>query len=142
MATFNLFDSVVKALGDKKINLGTDSLKVALCAAASAPDADLDSVLADVTEISYTNLSSRVLTTTSFLEAAGVAKLILADLVLTAAGGAVAAFRYVLVYSDTSTNDDLIGFLDYGENLTLFDGDSLTLDFHVTNGALTITATT
>jgi hypothetical protein len=64
---------------------------------------------------------------------------VLNDLTLTASGGSVAAFRYIVIYNDTSVNDLLIGFLDYGSSLTLGDGDSLVLDFSATNGVLQAT---
>jgi hypothetical protein len=95
-------------------------------------------VLANLTQIAYTNLSSRVLTTSSSSQSSGTYKLVLADLVLTASGGSVAAFRYVVIYNDTATNDELIGWYDYGSDLTLADGETLTLDFNATNGVLQI----
>jgi hypothetical protein len=72
----------------------------------------------------------------SSAQTSGTYKLVLADLVLTASGGAVAAFRYVVIYNDTAANDELIGYLDYGSDLTLASGDTLTLDFNATNGIL------
>lgn len=134
MPAFNKFDSFVEALAEKKHNLGSDTLKVALLAAANPPSASGDSVLADVTEISYTNLSARTLTVSGSVQTSGVYKLTVSDLVLTASGGSVAAFRYVVIYNDTATNDELIGWYDYGADLTLASGDTLTLDFDATNG--------
>lgn len=138
MAVYNKFNSFVQALGEKKINLATDVLTVALTAAANAPT-NTNSVLANLTQIAYTNLSTRVITTTSFTNTAGTSKLIVADLTLTASAGAVATFRYVAIYSDTATNDDLIGWYDIGSNVTLADTDSLVIDFDQVNGLLTIT---
>lgn len=124
-------------MAEKVHNLGADTLTVALCAAANAPVAT-NTVLANLTQIAYTNLSSRVLTTSSSSQTSGTYKLVLADLVLTASGGAVAAFRYVVIYNDTPTSpaDPLIGWYDYGSDLTLADGESLTLDLSPTNGLL------
>ena len=128
MATFNKFNAFVQALADKKHNLGTDQIKIALCASADAP-VSTNSVLVNLNEIAYTNLSSRDVTTTSSGQTGGTYTLSLTDLTLTASGGAVAAFRYVVIYNDTATNDDLIGFADYGSDLTLADGESLTVNF-------------
>jgi hypothetical protein len=60
--------------------------------------------------------------------------------VLTASGGSVAAFRYVVLYNDTPTTpaDPLIGWYDYGSDLTLNDTETLTIDFDDAGGALTI----
>lgn len=136
MATFNKFNSFVEALAEKVHNLGSDQLKVALCAAANAPVAT-NTVLANLTQVAYTNLSAREITTSSSAQTSGTYKLTLADLVLTASG-AVAAFRYVVIYNDTASNDELIGWYDYGSEVTLQNGDTFTIDFDGSNGALTI----
>ncbi len=136
-SSFNKFQSFVEAVAEKKHDLGSDSLVVALCAAANAPTAT-DAVLADLTQIAYTNLSSRALTQSASAQTSGTYKLTITDLVLTASGGSVAAFRYAVIYNDTASNDELIGYYDYGEDLTLEDGESLTLDFDSSNGVLTL----
>jgi hypothetical protein len=135
MASFNKFNCFVEDLAEKKHNLGSDTLTVALCAAANAPVAT-NTVLANLTVIAYTNLSSRVLSTVSSSQTSGTYKLVVNDLVLTASGGSVAAFRYIVVFNETASNDELIGWYDYGSDLTLADGESLTLDFNLTNGLL------
>lgn len=124
-------------LGKGVHNLLTGALTVALCATAPTT---ANAVLADLTQISYTNLSTRVLTVSTFTQSSGVAKLVIADLVLTASGGSVAAFRYVDIYNDTPTSpaDPLIAWYDYGSSLTLADTETLTLDFDGTNGFLQI----
>ena len=137
MATYNKFQSFVEKVAEKVHNLGSDTLTVALCAAASAPVAT-NNVLGDLTQIAYTNLSSRALTTSTSAHTTGTYKLVINDLTLTASGGAVAAFRYIVIYNDTAASDDLICWFDYGSALTLADGETLTLDFDGTNGLLQI----
>lgn len=137
MATFNKFDSFVEALAEKVHNLGSDTLTVALCAAANAPVAG-NSVLTDLTQISYTNLSARAITTSTSSQTSGTYKLVLTDLVLTASG-TVATFRYVVIYNDTAASDQLIGWYDYGANVTLLNGETFTIDFDGTNGLLQLT---
>lgn len=137
MATFNKFNSFVEALAEKVHNLGADTITVALCASANAPVAT-NTQLSQLTQIAYTNLSSRTVTTSSSTQTSGTYKLTLADLTLTASGGSVAAFRYIVLYNDTATNDELIGWYDYGSDLTLADGESLTIDFDASAGVLTI----
>lgn len=136
MATFNKFNCFVEDVAEKKHNLGSDTLTVALCAAANAPTAS-NTVLANLTQISYTNLSTRAITTSTSAQTSGTYKLVLTDLVLTASG-AVSTFRYVVIYNDTATNDELIGWLDYGSDVTLANGETFTIDFDDTNGLLTI----
>lgn len=134
MALYQKFNSFVEALAEKVHNLGSDALVIALCAAASAPVAT-NSQLSNITQISYTNLSSRAVTTTASSQTSGTYKLVCNDVVLTASG-TVAAFRYVVVYNDTATNDELICFYDYGSDLVLANGESFTVDFDGTNGVL------
>lgn len=134
MVSFNKFNPFTKAAGDKKHNLSSDAFKIALT--NSAPLA-ANAVLADITEITYTNLSARAVTTTSFNTTSGTAKLILVDLVLTASG-AVGPFRYVVLYNDTATNKELIGWWDYGSSITLANGETFTIDFDGSAGVLTL----
>ena len=139
MATYTKFNQFVEDVAHKVHDLETDQLAVALTAAANAPVAT-NSVLADLTQISYTNCSSRNITTTTSAEASGTYKLTLTDLVLTASGGTVGPLRYVAIYNDTPTSpaDPLISFYDNGSEITLADGETLTIDFDATNGFLTI----
>jgi hypothetical protein len=87
-------------------------------------------VLANVTQVSYTNLSSRVLTVTASSQTGGTYSVVVSDLTLTATG-TVGPFRYIYVYNDTPTSpaDPLICYYDYGSNVTLNTGETLTLDF-------------
>lgn len=132
MAVFNKFNSFTEALSEKVHNLGSDTLTIALT--NSAPVAS-NTVLANITQISYTNLSSRTLTVSSSAQTSGTYKLVIADKVLTASG-AVGPFQYVVIYNDTATNDELIAWYDYGSALTLANTDTFTLDFDGTNGLL------
>lgn len=138
MATFNKFQPFVEYLAEGKLDLGSDQLVVALCAAANAPAAG-NGVLADLTEISYTNLSSRNVTTSTSAQTSGTYKLVCADLTLTASGGSVGPLRYVVLYDDTpaaTPTDPLIGYWDYGSEITLADGETFEVDFDGTNGVL------
>ncbi len=135
MATFTKVDKFVLNLGSKVFNLASDTLKVALT--NTIPTVATANQLSNITEISYTNCSARTVTTTSFTQSGGTAKLVLADLVLTASG-AVGPFQYVVLYDDTASNDEIIGFYDYGSALSLENGDSFTIAFDASAGALTI----
>lgn len=138
MASFNKFNAFVQALAHKLHDLESDTLTVALCAAANAPSAN-DDTLSDLTQISYTNCSSRAITTTSSAQTSGTYKLVLQDLTLTASGGSVGPFRYVVIYNDTASNDELIGYYDYGSDITLSAGQEFLIDFSAANGVLQIT---
>lgn len=142
MASFNkVNDFIVNAVHD--IDLASDQIVAALSNTApssetSDPSADGNGVIANVTEISYTNLSSRNVTTTSSSGSGGTYKLVLADLTVTASGGNVGPFQYLYLYDDTVTSpaDPIIGYYDYGSAITLNDGDSFTFDFSADNGVI------
>lgn len=134
MATYNKFNCFVEDLAEKKHNLASDTLKVAL---TNTVPVNTNTVLANITEISYTNLSSRTVTASSSSQTSGTYKLVLADLVLTASG-TVPTFRYVVLYNDTATNDELIGWWDKGITVDMLSTDTLTLDFDASNGVLQI----
>jgi len=85
MAAYNKFNSFVEDIAEGVHNLQTGALTVALCAAANAPVAT-NTVLANLTQISYTNLSGRVITVSASAQASGTYKLTCTDLVLTATG--------------------------------------------------------
>lgn len=135
MATGNKFNSFVENLAEKVHNLGSDTLKVALT--NSAPSAS-NTVLANITEVSYTNLSSRTLSVSASSQTSGTYKLVISDLVLTASG-AVGPFRYIVVYNDTATNDELIAWYDAGSSITMANTDTVTLDFDGSNGFIQLT---
>lgn len=140
MATFNKLNGFVEHLAEKVHNLGADSLVVALSNTAPGSESTPPTgstaacILANVTQVSYTNCSSRVLTTSASAQTAGTYGLTVNDLVLTASGGSVGPFRYVYIYNDTPTSpaDPLIGYYDYGSSITLADTETLTLDFGAT----------
>jgi len=142
MASFNkIADFILNAVHN--MDLESDQIAIALSNTApgsesTAPTGDGNGILGNVTEISYTNCSSRNVTTTSSTQTSGTYKLVLADLTLTASGGSVGPFQYLYIYNDTVATpaDPLIGYYDYGTALTLNDGDSFTVDFSAANGVL------
>lgn len=136
MATFNKFQIFPEDLAHAVHDFSSQALEVALCAAANAP-VNTNTLLANLTVISYTNLSSRVITTSTSSQSGGTYSLVLNDLTLTASGGSVAGFRYVVVFNQgtTAKTDPLICWFDYGSDLVLADGESLTVDFGSDGGS-------
>lgn len=129
MATYNKFNIFVEDMAEGVHDLDTDQIVVALT--TGAPSAT-NAVLADLTEIAYTNLSTRNLTlASSGQDPAGTYKLDFTDLTLSASGGSVAAFQYVTFYNDGTTAkvNPLMCWFNYGSSLTLADGESLVLQF-------------
>jgi hypothetical protein len=133
MATATKFNQFTEDLCKGVHNFTSDAtctVTVALCATGNAPVAT-NSVLADLTQIAYTNLSSRVVTGITAEQSGGTARMTATDLVLTATG-TVASFRYIVLYNDdpTSPADPLICFYSTGATaVTLNNGDTYTIDF-------------
>ena len=128
MATYTKFQCFVEDLAEKKHNLASDTLKVALSSAANAPSASADVKLADFTSIAAPAVDTTTLTVSSSGQTSGTYKLVVADLTMTASG-TVGPFRYVTIYNDTAANKELICFFDYGSEVTLASGDTFKLDF-------------
>jgi hypothetical protein len=145
MAVFNKLNGFVEHLSEGVHNLGSDQLVLALSNVAPSSETTPPSsstagcILANVTQISYTGLSTRDLTTTSSAQSSGTYRLVLDDLTLSSTG-TVGPFRYIYLYNTTPTSpaDPLIGYFDYGANLTLNTGESLTIDFDQASGAITL----
>lgn len=140
MAVFNKVDSFVEALAEKKHDLGADTLKVALSnTAPTAASTVFSAVLfpPPAAANGYTALG-HVATLTSSAQAAGLYKLVLVDIVITATPGGIGPFRYAILYNDTAAGDEIIGYYDYGASITLLDTEFITVDFDAAAGVLTI----
>lgn len=129
MATYVKFNQFVEDIVHGVHDLATDVSTIFLTTEANDPAITLE-VLASVTEIAYTNLSSRVLAVTTSAQVSGTFTQLWTDLTLTASG-AVATFRRVGIYNDTPTSpaDPLIAKYDFGSDLTLADGETLLIDW-------------
>lgn len=140
MAVFNKFNSFVQELGKGTHNFSTHVLKAAL---TNTLPVNTNTVLANITQIAtgggYTTGAGGGLTLdgVSWTNASGTSKLVITDEVFTASAS-VGPFRYVVLYNDTATNDELIGWYDYGSSITLNTNETLTIDFDATNGVLTL----
>lgn len=139
MATFNKFNKFVEDLAFGVHNFTSDSTCTITIALTSVAPIATNSVLADLTQVSYTNISDRVVAIASSGHTTGTYKLTLTDKTLTASG-ATASFRYVVLYNDdpTSPADPLIGYYDYGSSISLANGETFTVDFDGSNGVLTL----
>lgn len=138
MATFTKFQPFVENLAEKVFNLGSDTLKVMLTNTAPV---NTNNQKSDLTEISAGNgytAGGSVASISSSAQASGTYKLVLGDVSITAAGGSIGPFRYAVLYDDTATNDELIGFWDYGSSTSLADGETFTWDADAFTGILTL----
>jgi hypothetical protein len=139
MAAFNKFNQFAVDLAEKVHNLNADTLNVYL--SNTAPSASADAIKADCAEIATGNgYSGPVDTQNTGAGSGGTFTLTGTKVVITASGGSIAAFRYVLLYNDTPTSpvDPLIGWWDYGSALTLADGESFSVKFNSSDTTGTI----
>lgn len=137
MAAYNKFNAFVEAMAEKKHNIGSDVLMVALTNVAPVA---ANSFLSDITQIAYTNLSTRVVAISASSQTGGVYTAVATDLVLTSTGGPTGPFRYVVIYNNTNATDatrDLISWYDRGDSITLAAAETLTLDFGASLFSLT-----
>lgn len=138
MASFNKFNQFVKDVADKVHNLGADSLKIMLT--DTAPVAT-NTVKANITEISAGNgysAGGAVASYVSDAQSSGTYKLILAAVTFTASGGAIAQFRYAVLYNSTTASGNLIGWYDYGAEVNITNGNSFVVQLDQTNGVFTL----
>lgn len=137
MATFVLINDWLDNMVENA-DLASDQFVIALSntapgSEATPPTGDGDGVIANITQVSYANCSSRNITTTSSSQTSGTYSLVLADITLTASGD-VGPFRYVYVYDDTVADpvDPLVCYWDYGSSITLHDTETLLVNFGAT----------
>jgi hypothetical protein len=133
MATYNKFNHFVESMSKGKYVLGTDQVVVLL---TNTLPLATNVAIGDITQISYTGLSSRNVTTVSSSQTGGLYSLVLADITLTSSG-TVGPFRYTVLAVPSATNFELMGWADYGSSLTLNNGEFLLVDFDPT-GAITL----
>jgi hypothetical protein len=132
----NKFNIFVADLAAKVHNLDNDVLKVALCNAA--PNSN-NTVLANCTQISQAGgylTGGLQATQNSGGQANGLYTLILNSIVFTA-NASMGPFRWAVLYNSTATSNNLIGWYDYGSNVTLSANETFSVQF-TANGVLTL----
>jgi len=127
---FNQFISDVAAgVHVNALNADTDTLRIYL--SNTAPNAATHAVKADVAEITTGNGCSGAVDVQNARSKTGAIITINGtDITITASGGAIATFRYAILYNDTPTSpaDPLIQYWDYGSGITLAAGEQVVLD--------------
>lgn len=135
MATYNKFQVFVEDLANKIHDLfgTTDTLRVYLSNAT--PSTSADAVKADLAEIATgSGYAGAIDTQNDATRTGGTVTLTGVSHTITASGGPIAQFRYVVLFNDTPSSpvDPLIAWWDYGSALDLQDGESLSVLY---NGA-------
>lgn len=140
MAAFNKFYQFVEDEAEKVHNMGADDHRIVLVN-SPAPVAT-NTILANLTQIAagfgYATGGSAAAIGSS-VQTTGTYKLVLSDVVFTAAGGSIGPFRYAVWYNNTPTSpaDPLVGWWDYGSSITVLDGETFTVDFDAALGVIT-----
>jgi len=148
MAAYNKFNQTVEDLCKKVLNVATDALFVLLTnTSPNAADIKVDTTTGTCTvaatsnalEIAagngYTKKGGAVTITTSS-QSGGTFTLAANQVVFTASGGSIGAFRYVVLFDDTSgttSTRSVIAWWDYGSSITLNDGETFTVKFNNAN---------
>ncbi len=139
MAAFNKIEQFVKDLAEKVHDLSADQVEIYLSNAAPSTSADL--VKADIAEIAtgsgYTGPQD---TQNTGAETTGTYTLTGTKVVITASGGTIGPFQYVILMNTTPVAplDPLIGWWDRGSALTLQDGESFSIKFNSSDTTGTI----
>ena len=127
MAIFNKYQNGVEVLVTTA-NASTDAFKLALT--NTAPNAATHTVLTDITEITAGNgyAAGGLSVAVTGSETGGTYTLAQdATVTLTATGGTVGPFRYVVFYDDTVALDPLLSYYDYGSSITLNDTETFAM---------------
>lgn len=139
MSTYIKFQGFVEHLAHGVHNFDTDAITVALT--NTAPDPALstaNTILSNITEISYTYCGSRVFPGNISIVRVGYPYEYKLGpdtpsytFTVSASGGSVGPFRYGIIYNDTPSSplNPLIAYYDYGSSITLNDGESILFDF-------------
>jgi hypothetical protein len=136
---FNKFYSFSEAVAEKVHNLGSDTLKVMLTNTAPVATNTIKTNITDITAVGTDYpAGGKQATISSSAQSSGTYKLVLSDVTFGPVAASVGPFRYAVLYNDTATNKELIGWWDNTSNVTLTAGQSFTVDFDPTNGVLTI----
>jgi hypothetical protein len=137
MSAGNKFNAFAAAMPNGGVNLASDALKVML---TNTLPLALNTQYSDISvnELASGNgytTGGAAVTTVSSIQSSGVYKYTGSAANPTwTASGSMGPFRYAVLYDTTSTIKSLIGWWDYGSNLTLSAAGTFTLLFDATNG--------
>jgi hypothetical protein len=132
MASFVKFQNFVEDLGKGVHQLHAAGHQLEVYLTNATPSVSADAVKADLLEITNENgYTAPVDIQNDYTETGGTGTLTGVDVVITASGGTVGPFRYVVLMNTTPTSplDPLIAYWDYGSAVTLQDGETFTVDF-------------
>jgi len=132
VVAYNKFESFVEELVKGTHNFDAAGHTIECYLSNATPSASLDSVKADLAEITNENgYAAPQDAQNSISRSGGTESVIGVDIVITASGGTIGPFRYVVLQNTTPASplDPLIAWWDYGSALTLQNGETFTINF-------------
>lgn len=139
MATFNKINAFTHNLGRGIHNFSANtSVKVALSNVTVSAGMSTFSQITEITAGNGYAAGGEALSGVTWSTNAGTARLKASDLVITATGGTLATFRWVVFYDDKAASDELVGFYDFGTAVSITDTNTFTVDIDPTNGIITV----
>lgn len=137
MTAFTKLNTFVEDLGTGVHDFSSNTIKVAL---TNTSPVATDSTLSDITEIAAGNgytAGGITLTNVTYSQTSGLATLDADNFSLTASGGSIGPFQYLVLYNDTATNDPLVAFWEEASAITLTDGQEYSFNVNA-SGILTV----
>jgi hypothetical protein len=136
MATVIYCDDFSEQLAKGIHNFASHTFKLAFSNTAITTS---NAVLADLTQIAYTNISGGVAPTVTVTtsETSGTMT-ISADAVTITATGSVPTFQYYALYNDSATSDNLVMSWNHGSAVTLANGETFKVSFNSDDTAGTV----
>lgn len=127
-ASFQTFEVLTEDLASGVHDFSTDTIRAYL--SNVAPNLATHTVKADIAEVATGNGYTGAVDTLNTLTRTGATTTITGtNIEITAAGGALAQFRYAILFNDDTVSDRLIGAWDYGEAIIVGDGEKFRIEF-------------
>lgn len=117
---------------NKEIDWDADTFKAILCTDSFTFNRDTHATLSDITNQLATNYgytqNNKTVTVSSVTEndTDDRSDVVIADVSWPASGGDIGPFRNMIVYDDTTSDDTVVGCIDFGVNITIPDGSTFT----------------
>ncbi len=130
MASFVKFYQFVEDLGKGYHQLHAGGHQLMIYLTNATPDPATDAIKSDIAGITEENGYSVADVQNDFSQTGGVATLSGVDITWTASGGSFGPFRYAVLYNESQTSpvDPLIGYWDYGAEITVSAGEDFMID--------------
>jgi hypothetical protein len=119
MVDFNKFNSFIEAVFEKKHDFSSDTFKLILTNVAPVATNTQKSNLTEISAGSGYTAGGAAVTITSSSQSSGTYSWVITSDITWINSGTIGPFQYATLYNDTATNDELVGWWDYGSPLTM-----------------------